>query len=456
MVIGLNRIINLSLVGIFSIFFLHLLFSLNDFNFFVNFNLFQFTEGLRIIYILGFDLISVIFIFLSGFLLLICILFSWFISYKGSWFMSLLCISFFILINVFGVTDLILFFFFFELLIVPMYLIIGIWGGRSRKIYAAYLFLLYTLLGSVLLLFAFVFIVMLTGSSNFEYLIGVLFCNLNQTVIFLFIFFGLSVKIPIVPFHLWLPEAHVEAPTAGSIILAGIVLKLGFYAFIRILFFCVNGWLISFVFVIFLIGFYFPSFSAISQVDIKKIIAYSSVSHMNFGMFGLFSKQLVGFVGSFFLMLGHAIVASALFLTIGTLYERYKTRIIFYYSGLFFLMPLWSVSFFIFILGNFGLPGTVNFVGELLILFSIFNFKVFLLFLMFIGLILTLGYSLFLYVRMVNGILIDKFIRYYCDLTRREFILFVILIVGSLLYGILPQLWLDILFYPVYLIWFII
>lgn len=299
---------------------------------------------------------------------------------------------------------------------------------------------MYTLFGSIFSLFTFLYLYFSMGSTNFIFLTGVNLFIENQNLLFFFCFIGFSVKVPIVPLHLWLPEAHVEAPTIGSILLAGILLKLSFYAFLRLIFFFINGWFLFLIFTIFLIGFYLPSLAAMVQLDIKKIIAYSSVSHMNFGMFGLFSKNLIGLLGSFFLMIAHALVASALFLVIGILYERYKTRVIFYYSALFFFMPLWCVCFFIFILANFGLPCTINFVGEFIILLSVLNVNLLVIIFLFIGLLLTLGYSLFLYNRMAHGNISTMYLRYYNDISRREFILLINFVFFIIFWGIFPQI----------------
>jgi NADH:ubiquinone oxidoreductase subunit 4 (subunit M) len=219
-----------------------------------------------------------------------------------------------------------------------MYFLIGFWGSRIRKIYANYLFLLYTLGGSVFILCFLFYLLFLTGSTNYYFLVGLVFSKNNIIFLVFLIFLGVSVKVPLIPVHIWLPEAHVEAPTIGSVLLAGIVLKLGFYVFFRV-FFCVEFWIVYVFFLIFIIGFYFPSMSAFSQIDVKKIIAYSSISHMNFGMFGFFSVNLIGMLGSAFLMVGHAFVASLLFFCIGILYDRYKSRLIYYYGGLFSIMP---------------------------------------------------------------------------------------------------------------------
>lgn len=422
------------------IIFLHFLVSWLDYSFFFSNIVLNFIDGLNIVYILSLDNISIIFLLLTSFLLIICVLLNWFLIYKEFLFYVVLIMTWVILINIFMVNDLLLFFFFFESIVIPMFMLIGLWGGRKRRIKAAYMLLMYTLFGSIFSLFTFLYLYFSVGSTNFVFLNGINFFLINQNILFFFCFFGFSVKIPIVPLHLWLPEAHVEAPTMGSILLAGILLKLSFYAFLRLIFFFIDGWFIIVLFTIFLIGFYLPSLAAMIQLDIKKIIAYSSVSHMNFGMFGLFSKNFIGLLGSFFLMIAHAIVASALFLAIGILYERYKTRVVFYYSALFFLMPLWCVSFFVFILANFGLPCTINFVGEFIILLSILNVNILVIIFLFIGLLLTLGYSLFLYNRVAHGSINAMFIRYYNDISRREFILLINFVIFTILFGIFPQL----------------
>jgi NADH:ubiquinone oxidoreductase subunit 4 (subunit M) len=259
-----------------------------------------------------------------------------------------------------------------------MFLLIGIWGSRSRKIYASYQFFVYTLLGSVFVLLCFLSIYFNKGSSSFDFFLNSYFFTNRQLIIWILMFLGFAVKIPMIPLHIWLPEAHVEAPTPGSVILAGILLKLGSYAIIRLLlvfFFFIVYDLIFIILVISLLGFTYASMVALSQIDIKKIIAYSSVAHMNFSLFGMFSYSIIGIAGMFFLMLGHAITSGALFLGIGVLYDRYKTRLIFYYGSLVIFMPVFSIIYFIFILSNFGFPGTINFVGEFLILLGGFNFS---------------------------------------------------------------------------------
>lgn len=256
-------------------------------------------------------------------------------------------------------------------------------------------------------------------------------------------FFGFAVKIPVMPVHIWLPEAHVEAPTPGSVILAGILLKLGTYAILRLLlgfFYNISYDLIFFILVLSLIGFSYASMVALSQIDIKKIIAYSSIAHMNFSLFGMFSFSIVGLAGMFYLMLGHAITSGALFLGIGVLYDRYKTRLIFYYGSLVNFMPIFSLLYFIFILSNFGFPGTSNFVGEFLILVGGFEFSNIIIFLSTFGMILSLIYSLFLYNRIFYGALQESFLRYYTDCSRLEFTILIIFAFFVIIGGLYPQL----------------
>jgi len=262
-----------------------------------------------------------------------------------------------------------------------------------------------------------------TGSSDFDLFFNYYFMEERLTVLWICLFIGFCFKLPSVPFHVWLPEAHVEAPTVGSVILAGIILKIAFYGFLRFLLgfsFFISIDLIFFIFVVAFVGLFFSSMVALNQIDIKKIIAYSSIAHMNFAVFGFFSQFLLGFAGSFFMLFGHAITSSALFFCIGILYDRFKTRLIFYYGSLATFMPMFSVFFFIFTLSNFGFPGTINFVGEFLIsIGGVFLSPSFFL-LTCIPLILSLVYSLNLFVKLFFGC-VPFFLRYFCDITRLEF-----------------------------------
>jgi NADH-quinone oxidoreductase subunit M len=252
-----------------------------------------------------------------------------------------------------------------------------------------------------------------------------------------------------------LPEAHVEAPTVGSVILAGIILKLGFYVYIRILILSFSSVLIDVIDVIFIIsivGVIIPSFFSIAQIDLKKVIAYSSVSHMNYSLIGLFSGNLIAMLGATFMMFGHAIVSSALFISIGVIYDRYKSRIIFYYSGLVLLMPIFVSMFFIFILANFGLPGTINFVGEFMIFAGSFFVNNMVIVITIVGMFLTMLYSLSLYNKITTGVLTNFFIRYFSDVTRREFYLLFTLVVITIFLGIFPSILFEYIYTNLFII----
>lgn len=401
---------------------------------------FYYVDTFQISYILGIDGLSIYFIILCVFLLMHCLLIYWFLKYEISLYSLLLSLSLWLLINIFTSLDMFFFYTFFEGIVIPMFLLIGIWGSRGRKVYAAYQFFLYTLLGSILVLFAFLNIYYSKGSSSFDLYLNSNFRIDKHLVFWILMFIGFAVKIPIVPLHIWLPEAHVEAPTPGSVILAGILLKLGSYAIVRLLigsFHNIHFELIFPILTLAVLGFNYTSMVALNQIDIKKIIAYSSIAHMNFSLIGLFSYSYLGLAGMFYLMLGHSITSAALFIGIGALYDRYKTRLIFYYGALALFMPILATSYFIYILSNFGFPGTANFVGELLILAGILNFSNTILIISGFGTILGLIYSLFLYNRIFFGPLTETFIRYYCDCTRLEFfvtIQYIILVVAAGLY----------------------
>lgn len=392
-------------------------------------------------YIIGIDGLSIFLIVLSVFIILSCFLLYYYIKYFYKLYSVLLFLSLWILINIFSLLDLFLFFFFFECIIIPMFLLIGIWGSRKRKIYAAYQFFLYTLFGSIFVLLGILNIYLMKGSSSFDFVINNYYFSNRHLLLILALFFGFGVKIPIIPLHLWLPEAHVEAPTTGSIILASLLLKLGSYAMIRLLLdllYDISIDIIFLILILLLFGFLFASIIAINQIDIKKIIAYSSIAHMNFSLLGFFSESIHGIVGLFFLMFGHAITSGALFMCIGILYDRYKTRIIFYYSGLVNFMPIYTLYFGILIFSNSGLPGTINFVSEFFISVGIFTYSNIILFLTTFGMILTLMYSLSLYSKIIFGVIHDNFIRYYCDCTRLEHHNLVIYIIFVIYFGIFP------------------
>lgn len=398
---------------------------------------------LEISYIIGLDSIAISFIILSSFIILFCFLLYWNLNYKMNIYSFLLFFSLWVLLNIFSSLDLIFFYIFFEGIVIPMFFLIGIWGSRRRKIYASYQFFIYTLLGSIFVLLVILSIYSNKGSSSFDFILNSYFFSNRQSIWIILLFLGFGVKIPIMPVHVWLPEAHVEAPTPGSIILASILLKLGSYAMIRlliVLFFNISEDVIFFILVLSLFGFTYGSMTALSQIDIKKIIAYSSISHMNFSLIGLFSESFLGLSGLYFLMFGHAITSGALFLSIGILYDRYKTRLIFYYGSLVVFMPVFAILMFILILSNFGFPGTINFVGEFLIIIGGFSYSNIIIFLTSLGMVLTLIYSLVLYSKIFFGVLQVKFIRFYSECTRLEFYSLIFFLFFVFFFGLIPSI----------------
>lgn len=414
---------------------------------------FQFTklifyfEYSNLYYSIGIDGISLFFVLLTTFLINICILLSWqsVSFYIKEYLISFLILEFF-LIQVFCVLDLLLFYIFFESVLIPMFLIVGIWGSRQRKIRAAYQLFLYTLFGSLLMLLGIVFIYSKIGSLDFQILSTFTFCESTQLLLWLSFFASFAVKIPMIPFHIWLPEAHAEAPTSGSVILAGILLKLGGYGFLRFslpLFPNASIFFAPFVFTLSLIAVIYASLTTLRQIDLKKIIAYSSVSHMGFVTIGIFSFNPQGLEGSILLMLSHGLVSSALFLCVGVLYDRFKTRIIKYYSGLVQVMPLFTIFFLFFSFANTGFPGTSSFVGEILVLIGTLRINVILTFFMALGVIFSAAYSIWLLNRVNFGILTTNFFTLFQDVSRREVWVLVPLALMVLWMGLYPESFLQ-------------
>ena len=389
----------------------------------------------------GLDGISIFFFVLSSFLIFLCVLFIWEANLLKEYLILLILIDLFLLV-VFSALDLLVFYIFFEAILIPMYLLIGLWGSRERKIRAVYLFFFYTLVGSLLMLIGLLYIYANTGTLNLEYLLA---CNFNfeeQCWLWLAFFISFASKVPMFPFHVWLPEAHVEAPTVGSVLLAGILLKLGVYGFIRFsltlfpdasLFFCPMVYLLS------VTGVVYASLCAIRQTDLKRIIAYSSVAHMNLVTLGIFSFNLIGLEGSILQSISHGFVSGAMFLLIGILYERYHSRFLYYYGGLVHTMPIYSVFFLIFTMANIALPGTSSFVGEFLLLLGIYQMNTISCMIGAVGVVLCGAYSLWLYNRIVFGNLKIAHTIKFKDLSFREFIILFPLLFWVLFMGIYPS-----------------
>ena len=393
---------------------------------------------------LGIDGISLFFIILTTFLIPLCMLISYETIVKNikEYFIFFFLLEFCLIIS-FSVLDVMVFYIFFESVLVPMFLIIGIWGSRERKVKASYLFFIYTLSGSLFMLIAIIHIIIHIGTTDYRILSHYIFDYSYEKLYFLAFFLAFAVKIPMLPFHIWLPEAHVEAPTSGSVLLAGILLKLGSYGMIRFLIPLLpqaSIYFTPYVIILCLLYIIYASLTAIRQTDLKKIIAYASIAHMNLIILGIFSMTYQGLEGSILQMISHGLVSSGLFFSIGCLYDRYHTRFIHYYGGLASVMPLFCIMLFIYILANMSLPGTSNFVGEILILTGIFEENTTTAIFSIIGMFFGGVYSLLFYNRICYGNIQTNYLRIYFDLTSRELFIHMLLIINIFILGLYPKM----------------
>ncbi len=422
---------------------------------------FQFVEerewimGLK--YKVGVDGISVLFVLLTTFLMPITILSTWEVTARVKEYMVAFLILEGLMIGVFVALDLVLFYVFFEAGLIPMFLIIGIWGGKER-IYAAFKFFLYTFLGSVLMLVAMVAMYVDAGTTDIPTLLGHPFGSESfsilgfhivggmQTLLWIAFFASFAVKMPMWPVHTWLPDAHVQAPTAGSVILAAVLLKMGGYGFLRFslpMFPVASDLLAPFVFWLSAIAIVYTSLVALAQSDMKKLIAYSSVAHMGYVTMGIFTVNQQGIDGAIFQMLSHGFISGALFLSVGVIYDRMHTREIDAYGGLVNRMPAYALIFMFFTMANVGLPGTSGFVGEFLTLMGIFQVNTWVALVATSGVILSAAYALWLYRRVMMGELIKESLKGIRDMSARERLVMAPLVAMTLLLGIYPSLVTD-------------
>lgn len=408
-----------------------------------NYNVYWLPE-LNLNLTLGLDGISIFFVLLTVLLIPLCLLISWTsVTSNIKEYLILFLILEFLLINAFCVLDVLFFYIFFESILIPMFLIIGVWGSRERKILASYYFFLYTFVGSVLMLLSIMYIYYQTGTTDYETLLTFNFSLLEQKFLWFSFFIAFAAKVPTIPVHLWLPEAHVEAPTAGSVLLAGILLKLGTYGFIRFslpLFPEASFFFTPVVYTTSVVSVIYASFTAIRQTDIKRIIAYSSIAHMNVVMLGIFSFNTIGLEGAILQSISHGFVASALFALIGVIYERYKTRLVKYYGGLVHTMPLYTSIFLFFTIANISFPGTSNFVGEFLLLTGSFKINTSVTFFGASGMVLGGCFALWLFNKVAFGNLKTQYINNTLDINKREFFVFLPLITYTLILGLTPNI----------------
>ena len=408
---------------------------------------FQFVENRKWIagfvnYKVGVDGISILFIILTTFITPLCIIsVNSTIENRLKDFLVAILLMETLMIGVFCSLDLLVFYLFFEGGLIPMFLIIGIWGGE-RRVYSAFKFFLYTLLGSVLMLIAIISIYWITGTTDVEKLYEIGIDTKYQNLLWLAFFTSFAVKTPMWPVHTWLPDAHVEAPTAGSVLLAAILLKMAGYGFIRFslgLFPIASEYFIPLIYLLSLVAIIYTSLVALMQDDMKKLIAYSSVAHMGFVTLGIFTMTQQGIEGSIFQMISHGLISAALFLCVGVIYERAHTRLISNYGGLVSLMPKYSIVLMVFTLGALGLPGTSGFVGEFLVLMGAFKKSFLVATIASLGVILTAAYMLWLYKRIIFGKITNENLKSMVDLKRFEIIILFALVIPIIFFGFYPE-----------------
>ena len=393
-------------------------------------------------YKVGIDGISILFIILTTFITPLCVVsVNNTIKNRLKDFLIAILVMESLMIGVFCSLDLVVFYLFFEGGLIPMFLIIGIWGGE-RRVYSAFKFFLYTLLGSVLMLIAIISIYWITGTTDVTYLYNIGIDEKYQYLLWLAFFISFAVKTPMWPVHTWLPDAHVEAPTAGSVLLAAILLKMAGYGFIRFsvgLFPIASEYFIPLIYFLSLVAIIYASFVALMQEDMKKLIAYSSVAHMGFVTLGIFTFTQQGLEGSIFQMISHGLVSAALFLSVGVIYERTHTRLISNYGGLVSVMPKYSVVLMVFTLGAIGLPGTSGFIGEFLILVGTFKKSFLVATIASLGVILAAAYMLWLYKRIIFGEILKNELKKMMDLNKSEIFVLSSLVFPIIFFGFYPE-----------------